>query len=318
MAAEAKSLLKRVVDEHPGTPWADMAQDELSNPFGFKWVETSDKPAVREAEAAVASKKKQKALPDLAESAWYYERHAESARIHIKLAAEALGRASHSTPGTAEASVLLRLRGDEFALRGSWERAAACYSEIIRFSPEDIFARHHQVLVLLAAGDRGAAQRAGFDLLDRFHKTTTPWVANHVAWCLVLDPGDVANHEASVRLAEIAAEGYRMDLKHFALKTLGAALYRAGRFEDAIRWLEERVRLSAGPEDAQDWAFLAMAHHRLGHRDEARRWLDCLRNRQPSTDPNQLWDELEIRLLRSEAEALVLYDPVFPADPFAH
>jgi len=27
--------------------------------------------------------------------------------------------------------------------------------------------------------------------------------------------------------------------------------------------------------------------------------------------------ELELRLLRSEAEALILYDPVFPADPFA-
>jgi hypothetical protein len=60
-----------------------------------------------------------------------------------------------------------------------------------------------------------------------------------------------------------------------------------------------------------------MAHHRLGHRDEARRWLERLRNRQPNAGPNQFWDELEIRMLRSEAEALVLYDPVFPADPFA-
>ena len=65
------------------------------------------------------------------------------------------------------------------------------------------------------------------------------------------------------------------------------------------------------------WPFLAMAHHRLGHRDEARRWLDRLRARQPSTDPAQFWDELEIRLLRGEAEAVVLYDPVFPDDPFA-
>jgi hypothetical protein len=44
----------------------------------------------------------------------------------------------------------------------------------------------------------------------------------------------------------------------------------------------------------------------LGHRDEARRWLDRLRNLQPSADPAQFWDELEIRLLRSEAEAVVL------------
>jgi hypothetical protein len=36
------------------------------------------------------------------------------------------------------------------------------------------------------------------------------------------------------------------------------------------------------------------------------------------TEPDKFWDELEIRILRSEAEALILYDPVFPADPFAH
>jgi hypothetical protein len=60
-----------------------------------------------------------------------------------------------------------------------------------------------------------------------------------------------------------------------------------------------------------------MAHHRLGHRDEARRWLDRFRHHQPSADVIQFWSEVEIRLLRSEAEAVVLYDPVFPADPFA-
>jgi hypothetical protein len=67
----------------------------------------------------------------------------------------------------------------------------------------------------------------------------------------------------------------------------------------------------------QDWVFLAMAHLRLGHRDEARRWLDRFRARQPVGDASRFWDELEIRLLRSEAEAVVLYDPAFPADPFA-
>ena len=66
-----------------------------------------------------------------------------------------------------------------------------------------------------------------------------------------------------------------------------------------------------------DWVFLAMAHHRLGHHDEARRWLDRFRDRSPNLDPSAFWDELEIRLLRAEAEAVVLWDPIFPADPFA-
>ena len=56
---------------------------------------------------------------------------------------------------------------------------------------------------------------------------------------------------------------------------------------------------------------------RLGQRAEARRWLDRLREHRPSEDPARFWDELEIRLLRGEAEAVVLDDPVFPDDPFA-
>jgi hypothetical protein len=60
-----------------------------------------------------------------------------------------------------------------------------------------------------------------------------------------------------------------------------------------------------------------MAHQRLGHHDEARRWLDRFRDRGPNLDPSALWDELEIRLLRAEAEAVALWDPIFPADPFS-
>src|SRR5262245_13920490 len=65
--------------------------------------------------------------------------------------------------------------------------------------------------------------------------------------------------------------------KPYFLNTLGAALYRAGRYDEAIRRLEEGIRLQGGESLPVDWAFLAMAHHRLGHRAEARRWLDRLR-----------------------------------------
>jgi hypothetical protein len=60
-----------------------------------------------------------------------------------------------------------------------------------------------------------------------------------------------------------------------------------------------------------------MAHLRLGHRDEARRWLDPLRTHPPSAHPAQFWSELENRVLRSEAEAVLLDDSAFPDDPFA-
>jgi hypothetical protein len=42
-----------------------------------------------------------------------------------------------------------------------------------------------------------------------------------------------------------------------------------------------------------------------------------MRDHRPSTAPTQSWREPQIRLLRSEAEAVVLDDPAFSDDPFA-
>ena len=95
-------------------------------------------------------------------------------------------------------------------------------------------------------------------------------------------------------------------------------MYRAGRCEEAIHRLEEGISFPGGTGVPQDWAFLALAHHRLRHREEARSWLARLRDYQATADPASFWSELGIRVLRSEAEAVVLYDPIFPADPFAH
>jgi hypothetical protein len=55
---EARVLLKRVVDDHPGTPWALLAQRELKDAFGFKWVETTAPPRPKPNEAAA-----KKAMP---------------------------------------------------------------------------------------------------------------------------------------------------------------------------------------------------------------------------------------------------------------
>jgi hypothetical protein len=46
-ARDARTLLRRVVDEHPATPWSLLAQRELENPLGFKWAETYVPPRSR-------------------------------------------------------------------------------------------------------------------------------------------------------------------------------------------------------------------------------------------------------------------------------
>jgi hypothetical protein len=39
LAGQARTLLQRVLDEHPGTPWAHQAAAELRKPLGYRWEE---------------------------------------------------------------------------------------------------------------------------------------------------------------------------------------------------------------------------------------------------------------------------------------
>jgi hypothetical protein len=57
-AREADSLLRRVLTEHPSTPWALLAQRELKDPLGFKWVETYVPPPPKRDDSAAAKMKK--------------------------------------------------------------------------------------------------------------------------------------------------------------------------------------------------------------------------------------------------------------------
>jgi eukaryotic-like serine/threonine-protein kinase len=182
-----------------------------------------------------------------------------------------------------------------------WEHATLSRRSV---SPTDMFAA-------LGCSDIVAAQ------LRKHGQTTNAFQANELAWNSALSPGPLVDREEAVRLAEIALNGMPPAQKHLVLNTLGAALYRASRFEEAIRRLEEAIRKRNGAEEPLDWPFLAMAHQRLGHHHEARRWLNRILDRQPIADPNVFWEELAIRRLRREAEAVVLWDPGFPSNPFA-
>jgi tetratricopeptide (TPR) repeat protein len=132
--------------------------------------------------------------------------------------------------------------------------------------------------------------------------------------------GEPIPHQRALSSAQFSPDGKARGTaegRAAALNVLSAILYRAGRFEEAVRLLEEGIAYRNGTGEPIDWPFLAMAHQQLGHRDEARRWLNRLRTRKLSSEPDQILDELEIRILKSEAETVGLYDPVFPANPFA-
>jgi len=53
-AKAATAYLRRVIDEHPNTPWADDANRELRQPLGWRWDEEFTNVAARMAEAQMA------------------------------------------------------------------------------------------------------------------------------------------------------------------------------------------------------------------------------------------------------------------------
>ena len=141
-------------------------------------------------------------------------------------------------------------------------------------------------------------------------------IRNELAWLLVTapehlrDPAEALEH---ARHAIRSAPG-----EPIYLNTRGVALYRTARFAQAIETLEKSLEAGKGQFDAFDLFFMAMAHHRLGHHQEARRCFDravrWLREKKNLTEQHAR----ELAAFRAEAEA-VLAGPAIelPADVFA-
>jgi tetratricopeptide (TPR) repeat protein len=103
---------------------------------------------------------------------------------------------------------------------------------------------------------------------------------------------------------------------------------RAGRPEETLKRIDEADKTGLRNPWFRPLSDLvaAIAHHRLGHVAEARRlYDDSIRWFQSQQgEPLGWWpnssstDALSDESLRREAEALIVHDAAFPADPFAH
>jgi WD40 repeat protein/Flp pilus assembly protein TadD len=198
-------------------------------------------------------------------------------------------------------------RAEALARNGQWGVAADAFRKAVERAPDDLQLRYHHLLSLLV-GDARASREAAQELLSRFGRTTSATDLGLVAWSCALVPVALADRAAPVRLAEAALTAAPDERRPLALTTLGAALYRAGRLDEAVRRLGESVQARGGSASPQASAFLAMALHRRGDHEATRRRLEALRAHSPSSDSRFSWDDVEIGILRREAEELVRDD----------
>jgi tetratricopeptide (TPR) repeat protein len=144
-----------------------------------------------------------------------------------------------------------------------WDKAAADYAALAQLQPDNVSHPNCQSAALLAAGKRVEARRVCTRMLERFGTREDFTTLMGLAAACVRTPDVVSDREA---LLVVARRLSRID--PIGPRYIGAALYRAGRWGEAVQRFEESARTFT--PRAWDWLFLAMAHQRLGHTTKAR------------------------------------------------
>jgi WD40 repeat protein/serine/threonine protein kinase len=264
--------------------------------------------ALRRYERALADADKAIELGD--KSAWL--------RAHRAVALKGVGRTDEAIRDMTEFlasepnhSWSLAMRGEWYGEQQKWREAADDFTRAFEVNPDQDMAGYKSALMRLQAGDTEGYRKFCPLLLERADKVLSHGQANNLVWACVLAPGAVDDPKRLVQRMEKAigqAPG-----PHIYLNTLGGALYRAGRHGDAVRRLSEGIAANGKGGVPQDWLFLAMAHHHLGHADESRKWLAQSIRAIEQTDPKKPTtgnmvgplERIEVQLLRREAQTLI-------------
>jgi tetratricopeptide (TPR) repeat protein len=189
---------------------------------------------------------------------------------------------------------------------GEWPKAEQDYAKAIELGvrTESVWSR--QAWLRWAIEDGDGYRHSCTRLLQQFGKTENPNEASSLAWTCVLAPDAVADPTLPVQLAEQAVKSSPKTSAY--LNTLGAAHYRAGQYDRAIQRLNAAMQVQGQGGTAADWLFLALAHQKLGHADEAKQWLDKAVAWIEKADREKTLsrsNRLELQWLRREAEDLI-------------
>jgi WD40 repeat protein/tetratricopeptide (TPR) repeat protein/tRNA A-37 threonylcarbamoyl transferase component Bud32 len=139
-----------------------------------------------------------------------------------------------------------------------------------------------------------------------------PAILNDVAWSLAAGPEARRDPKRAAQLARRAAD---RSPKHAHIRhTLGVALYRDGRYRDAVAELDRSLELGKGSVDAYCLYFLAMCHHRLGNAVRAKECLEGANRWVEERKQLAKEERDELRRFRTEAEH-ELNSPPPPGSP---
>jgi serine/threonine protein kinase/WD40 repeat protein/Flp pilus assembly protein TadD len=218
-------------------------------------------------------------------------------------AEELIARLNERLKTSPEDAESLHQRGHAFLRSGRPEDALADFTTASSRRPQDAHLRAYRGVSLFNLNRYALA----LDQLDEAVRmdpqsvraiTNLDQALNNVAWQMAGRDPLLAARMAAFAVALAPGD-------QTSLNTLGVAQYRASRFASAIETLQRSLAAGHGQFDAFDLFFLAMAHHRLGHRAEARpcfdravRWV----SEQKALNPRHA---SELAAFRAEAESVL-------------
>ncbi|HEV3025834.1 MAG TPA: hypothetical protein VGX76_25345, partial [Pirellulales bacterium] len=217
-----------------------------------------------------------------------------------------------------------RARGAAYAELAHWNEAATDFARSAELDADP------QILVNRAFALAGTADAASYNqaravLVEQYRRQEVFAVLERptllgaqaepgasALWAVIAQPADGIDPDEVARMAQVMV---LLRKSPASLTTFGAALYRAGQFAESIENLNSAIEASYGEAATLERLFLAMAHSRLGHSQEARQ---CLGKAVSELDPRDAagagdgatWSRrLLFKLVRREAEELVNAKP---------
>jgi tetratricopeptide (TPR) repeat protein len=215
-------------------------------------------------------------------------------------------------------AMLLILRAQLAARCGKYAAAAEDFAKLTPMEAVEALSAYppwyRQALTLLAAGKKEEYRKVCARMLEHFKETSVPQAAFFTAWTAALGPDAVADFSPALRLAQTAMEQDAENPQSH--QAVGAILYRMGSLEKCLSHFDA-AQAAANPQNQTSIAYLdyfrAMAHHRLGHKEEAGKYLQRagaqtdkeLRDDAQTSDLNNWVRKATLQLLRAEAEAVL-------------
>src|SRR5262249_27143031 len=150
-------------------------------------------------------------------------------------------------------------RAHAYEKLGERRKAIADFSAAIQRQPGNAHfheCRGHNYLAL----KEHAQAVADFEKALEF-QPDQPGLCNNLAWLLVAGPHELRDGKKALTYAEHAVELAPKNWHYH--NTLGVALYRAGRYLEAIAPLEASLKGNGGSTDGFDLFFLAICHAKL-------------------------------------------------------